>query len=285
MLHFREWDIAEFSMAKYVALAGRDDPPFRAIPVFPSRTFRHSSFYVSPNARIAGPKDLAGRRVGIPEWAQTAGVYARGYLQHQCGVSPSDIRWVQAGVNQAGRKEKVQLALPAGVAVESVSDRSLTAMLLAGEIDAMISAREPDAFLAGDARIVRIWPDYRPVEEAYYRETRIFPVMHVVVIKSATLDRNPWIAMNLFKAFEESKARSLRGLADLTTSRLPIPWSQTAVIEAQRVFGEDCWPYGAEANEHTLGAFLQYCCEQGITERKLEVSELFPQEFTKSVRV
>ena len=285
MLHFVEWDLAEFSMAKYVALAATAEPPFRAIPVFPSRMFRQSSFYVSTKAGISGPADLAGRRVGIPEWAQTAGVYARAYLQHQCGVPLSKIHWVQAGLGQAGRKEKVKVSLPPGVAIETVYDKSLTEMLLAGELDAVISAREPEAFLAGDPRIVRLWPDYRTVEEAYFRETGIFPIMHVVVIKSETLAAHPWIAMNLFKAFEEAKARSLRGLAAITTSRLPIPWSQTVVRDAQRVFGQDCWPYGVEPNRRTLAAFLQYCCEQGVTPRKLEVEELFPREFSKSVRV
>ncbi len=285
MLHFGEWDVAEFSMAKYVALVATGNPPFHAIPVFPSRTFRQSSVYVAASAGITEPKKLEGRRVGVPEWTQTAGVYARAYLQHQCGVALENIHWVQAGVNEAGRKEKVDLKLPAGVAIETVPDRSLTEMLLAGDLDAMISAREPSAFLAGDPRIARLWPDSRPIEEAYFRATGIFPIMHAIVIKSQTLDANPWIAMNLYKAFQEAKNISLRGLAAATTSRIPMPWSQHAFREAQAVFGADCWPYGIEPNRRTLDAFLQYCCEQGITSRKLQVAELFPREFSQVVRV
>src|SRR5579864_1781375 len=150
MLHFGEWDVAEFSMAKYVSLVSSGAPPFRAIPVFPSRMFRQSSFYVAASAGIVVPGDLVGRRVGIPEWTQTAGVYARAYLQHQCGVPLRDIHWVQSGVNEAGRKEKVDVSLPPGVVIERVDDRSLTEMLLSGQLDAIISAREPSAFLKGD---------------------------------------------------------------------------------------------------------------------------------------
>ena len=284
MVSFAEWDIAEFSMGKYVSLVGTGAPPFRAIPVFPSRVFRQSSFYVAPRVGIAGPSDLAGRRVGIPEWAQTAGIYARAYLQHQCAVQLRDIRWVQAGVNQAGRIEKVKLSLPSGVAIERISDRSLNDMLLAGDLDAIISAREPDGFVTHDPRIVRLWPDYRVLEEAYYRETGIFPIMHAIVIKAETLDRHPWIAMNLFKAFEEAKTNSLRNILRSTTSRIPIAWSHHAALEAQKIFGDDCWPYGIEPNRRTLEAFLQYCYEQGVTNREVRIEELFPRELGKFVK-
>ena len=285
MVKFAEWDVCEFSFAKYVSLLGAGSPAFRALPVFPSRVFRQSAFYVAPRAGIAAPCDLVGRRVGIPEWAQTAGVYARGYLQHQCDVPLDKIHWVQAGVNEPGRQEKVELALPGGVSIESVPDRALNDMLLAGEIDAMISAHEPRAFLAGDPRIARLWPDYRVVEEAYYRETLIFPIMHVVVIRSDKLEHFPWIARNLFKAFEEAKANSLHELVRLTTSRLPFAWAQYTALEAKRLFGEDYWPYGIEPNRPTLEAFLQYCHEQGVTQRRVQVEDLFSEELRDSFKV
>src|SRR6266849_730753 len=121
---FTEFDVAEFSMGKYVSLVATGEPPFRAIPVFPSRVFRQSAFYVSTREAFRDARGLVGRRVGIPEWAQTAGIYARAYLQHQCGVRLQDIRWVQAGVNEAGRAEKVKLSLPEGIAIEGIRDRS-----------------------------------------------------------------------------------------------------------------------------------------------------------------
>jgi 4,5-dihydroxyphthalate decarboxylase len=284
MLNFLEWDVSEFSMAKYVSLVAANKAPFRAIPVFPSRVFRQSAFYVASGSGIKEPTDLAGRRVGIPEWAQTAGVYARSYLQHQCGMQLKDIHWVQAGVNEAGRTEKVKLSLPSGVAIETVADRSLNDLLLAGEIDAIISAREPASFVKRDPRIARLWPDYRTVEEDYYKNTGIFPIMHAVVIKRETLEQHPWIAMNLFKVFEEAKKRSLQRLSSLVNSRVAIPWSHIAVERAQTLFGEDVWPYGIEANRCTLEAFTQFCFEQGVTDRRVPLSELFPPQLTKTYK-
>lgn len=285
MLRFTEWDVTEFSMAKYVALVAAGSPAFRAIPVFPSRMFRHSAIYVPTGTALAAGADLAGRRVGIPEWAQTAGIYVRAYLQHQCGVRLRDIHWVQAGVNQAGRMEKVLLSLPDGVKIEHVHDRSLNDMLLAGDLDAVISAREPSAFTAQDPRISRLWPDHHALEQAYYRETGIFPIMHVIVIKAATLERHPWIAMNLFTAFDQAKRNSLRLLSSALKSQVPIPWSQDIVAEARALFGEDFWPYGIEPNRRTLEAFLQYCHEQGVTNRDVEVAELFPRELDSFCKV
>jgi 4,5-dihydroxyphthalate decarboxylase len=284
-VHFAEFDVAEFSMGKYVSLVAAGDPPYVAIPVFPSRIFRQSAFYVATRAGIREAKDLAGRRVGIPEWAQTASIYARAYLQHQCGVPLRDVRWVQAGVNQAGRAEKVDLNLPEGVAIERVRDRSLNEMLLAGDLDAIVSAREPDAFVAADARIARLWPDTQALEEKYYRETGIFPIMHAILIKKTTLDRHPWIAMNLFTAFEQAKANAQRHLGRAVTSRVPFPGAYHAVAAAQRVFGQDPWPYGIEPNRRTLDAFLQFAHEQGVTRRRVQVEELFPRELSAFVKV
>jgi 4,5-dihydroxyphthalate decarboxylase len=278
---FGEWDVSEFSMAKYVSMVATGDPPFRAIPVFPSRVFRHSAVYLSKRANITRPSELAGKRVGIPEWSQTAGIYARACLQHQCGVALHDIHWVQAGVNQPGRIEKVNLFLPSKIGITQVRETTLNDMLLAGDLDAAISARPPAAFLAGDPRIVRLWPDYRAVEESYYRDTGIFPIMHAIVIKSAVLKEHPWIAMNLYKAFDEAKKHSLDVLPDSATARLPFAWAHDAFKRAQTVFGHDPWPYGIEPNRKTLEAFLQYSYEQGTTARKVGVEELFPREVGK----
>jgi 4,5-dihydroxyphthalate decarboxylase len=285
MFSFGEWDISEFSMAKYVSLVATGTAPFRAIPVFPSRVFRQSAFYVATGGPIRSPADLAGRRIGIPEWAQTAGVYARAFLQHQCGVPLADIHWVQAGVNQVGRSEKVMLSLPDGVKIERVHDRSLNELLLAGDLDGIISAREPAGSMARDPRIARLWPDYRSIEESYYRETGVFPIMHAIVVKNEIMSRHPWVAMNLLRAFEEAKTNSLRRISNIVNSSVAIPWAQEAYHRAQEVLGEDFWPYGIEANRRTLEAFLQYCGEQGVTHRTLSVEELFPREVTKAFSV
>ena len=285
MFNFVEWDVAEFSMAKYCSMVSSGTSPFRALPVFPSRVFRQSAIYVRTGSGLTRPEDMAGRRVGIPEWAQTAGVYARGFLQHQCGVQLKDVHWVQSGVNQAGRHEKVSLALPKGVEIEAVEDRSLNQMLLDGDLDAIITAREPAAFLNGDPRINRMWPDYRSIEESYFNETGVFPIMHAVVVKNETLAQHPWIAMNLFRAFEEAKNNSLRRLASIVNSRIAIPWSHVAYDKARKVLGQDLWPYGIEPNRRTLETFLQYCEEQGVTQRSISVEELFPREVGQFFKV
>jgi 4,5-dihydroxyphthalate decarboxylase len=285
MFSFQEWDIAEFSFAKYVSLVATQDAPFKALPVFPSRVFRQSAFYVAADRGIRAPEDLAGRRIGVPEWAQTAGVYARAILQHQYGMNLANISWVQAGVNEAGRVEKVISSLPGGVQVEQVRDRSLNAMLLAGELDGIISAREPASFAAGDPRIVRLWPDYRSAEEEYYRETGIFPIMHVIVVRNEILERYPWAAMNLLRAFEEAKQNSLDRLATIVNSPVALPWSYDSFYRAQAIFGEELWPYGIDANRHTLQSFLSYCHEQGVIQQPLSVDKLFPTEVSKSFKV
>ena len=281
----REFDVSEMSFAKIVSLASQDDTGFVPLPVFVSRAFRHSSIYVRADAGIAAPGDLAGRRVGLPEWAQTAAVYSRGLLAHEYGVDLASIEWHQAGVNDAGRKEKVKLALPRGLNLTVVPDRSLSEMLLDGQLDAVLSARPPAPFLAGDDRIRRLFPDSRAVEEAYVRKTGIFPIMHVVAIRRALYDANPWLAMNLYKAFDEAKARSVARAADITASFYPLPWTAQIVQSARALFGDDIWPYGIGPNRTTLDAFLQYAFEQGVCHRLLTPETLFPQEVQTRYKV
>jgi len=281
---FREWEVSEMSMGKYVSLRSQDDTSLSAIPVFPSRVFRHSSIYVRRDGPVRVPADLKGRKVGVPEWAQTAAVYSRGALIHQYGVALQDIDWVQAGVNQPGRAEKVRLNLPAGTRYTAVPDKSLDAMLLAGELDAVLTAHPPDSFEHGDPRIVRLFPDYRTVEEAYWRDTGIFPIMHVVAIRSDVLARHPWVAMNLFNAFEAAKQRCVARALEVTATRFPVPWIYDLAAKAQAQFGE-LFPYGVEPNRVTLEAFLQYAFEQGVCHRRLAVDELFPEALAARFKV
>lgn len=281
-LKFREWDVSEISFAKYVSLISQDDRSMMAIPVFPSRAFRLSSFYVHRDGSVKRPEDLAGRRVGIPEWAQTAAVYTRGYLMHQIGIPLQDIEWYQAGVNEPGRGEKVALKVPQGVRCTPVPDRSLTDLLLAGDLDAVLSARPPKHFLSGNGEIVRLFPDFMPAEEDYWRNTAIFPIMHVIVIRAHILESYPWVAMNLFKAFEEAKRRSIERALDISASRFPIPWGVEYANRAVNIFGPDYWPYGIEPNRITLEAFLQYAYEQGVCHRYLKPEDLFPKTVQSS---
>ena len=281
----REWDVSEMSFGKFIGFAAQGNSPFVGIPVFPSRVFRHSAFYARVGRGIAAPKDLEGKRVGIPEWAQTAGIYARGFLSESAGVDLKKIHWVQAGMNQAGREEKVEFTLPAGIAYEQRRDTSLSAMLASGEIDAAISARVPDAFTAGAGKIVRLFPDYRRAELDYYRATGIYPIMHVIAIRRAVFERYPWVAMNLFKAFDEAKQRSQERIRDLTASRIPVPWAASIADEFAKDFGDDPFPYGLEGNRKTLDAFCRFAHAQGVTATRLAPDDLFPKEVRASVRV
>jgi 4,5-dihydroxyphthalate decarboxylase len=284
-LKFRDWDVSELSFAKYVSLVSQPDCDITAIPVFPSRMFRQSSFYV----REDGPtsiEELRGLTVGIPEWAQTASVYSRGYLTETVGIPLTEINWVQAGVNQPGRREKVTLRIPGGVKYRSEPTKSLNDMLISGELDAVMTAHAPHAFEEGDPRIRRVLTDYQPAEYAYWQQTKIFPIMHVIAIKKSVLEKNPWVAMNLLKAFEEAKARSVERLFDITASRFPLPWSRVFAGNISALFGADgYWPYGVEGNRTTISAFLRFAFDQGVTHKPLEVEDLFPERVQSSFKV
>jgi 4,5-dihydroxyphthalate decarboxylase len=282
---FREWDVSEMSFGKYISLVSQGDDTLVAIPVFPSRVFRHSGFYVRAEAGITEPVQLAGKRVGLPEWAQTAAVYMRGLIRHEYGVDLASIAWKQAGVNEPGRVEKVKLALPPGFRLEVVSDKSLSQMLLSGELDAALSARPPAPFAAGDKRIRRLFPDYRPLEQAYWKKTGIFPIMHVIVLRREVYAKQRWVATNLMKAFEIAKNRSIARALDITASHYPVPWVPDYAALSRERFGDDIWPYGIEANRVTLEAFAQYAFEQGVSHRKVPIEELFAPEVQSRFKV
>jgi len=281
---FREFDASELSCGKYASLISQGDESLTAIPVFPLRMPRHSSIYIRRDGPVQKPADLAGRRVGIPEWAQTASVYTRGLLAHQYGLDMASIEWFQAGVNQTRRAEKVKLKLPAGIRLKPVPEKSLSEMLVSGEIDAAFTAHPPNCFLENHPNIRRLFENFVEVEKRYVRETGIFPIMHIVAIGKDLLDRHPWVVMNLFTAFEEAKNRSL-ARALFVGSRYPIPWSYEYAREAQDLIGKDFWPYGIDANRTTLNAFLQYAHEQGVCHRRLEPEELFAPQVQKRFRV
>ena len=282
---FREWDVSEMSMGKYISLISQDDDTITGIPVFPSRVFRQSSLFVLADSPIKTAADLAGKRIGIPEWAQTASIYTRGWMVHQIGVPLQDVEWIQAGVSQPGRVEKVALKLPDGVRYRPEPERSLTEMLLAGDIDAVMAAHPPEPFERGEPGIVQLYPNYREVEEAYYRETGIFPIMHVIAIRGDVFRANRWIAGNLMKAFEIAKNNSMARALEFTATRFPFAWCYEAAGKARELFGEDFFPYGIEANRTTLDAFLQYGFEQGVCHRRLQPEDLFPEEVQAEFKV
>jgi 4,5-dihydroxyphthalate decarboxylase len=269
---FREWEVSELSLAKYCALRSRGDDSLYGIPVFPSRVFRHSAFFVRPDGPVDDPRAL--RRIGIPEWTVTATVYGRGILEHEYGVALRDVTWVQGGVNEPGRIETLAVELPDGVRVEREAERSLNDLLLAGEVDAILAPHPPWGF--GDGSLVRLFSDAPAVEAAAYERTGVFPIMHLVVLRRDVHEAHPWIAANLVKAFAEARDRSVARALDPNASRFPLVWPLHRPVE---------WPYGVEPNRTTLETFLRYAFEQGVCERPLEPEELFDEAVRVGFRV
>jgi 4,5-dihydroxyphthalate decarboxylase len=280
----REWDVAELSFAKFMAQVTRKDSDIIGLPVICSRLFRFSSFYVNKRSKIRTAKDLKGKRVGSPEWAHTAAVYMRGWLKDVHGVKLQDIHWYQAGANEPGRIEKVELDLPKGLKLTRVPDNSLSEMLAAGEIDCALIARPPDCFRTGHKDVVRLFPEFLEMEENYYGKTGVWPIMHIIAVQKRVLDENPWAARNLYNAFLESKRRSVERLMDPAVSRYPMPWLPTYARRMSELFG-DPFPYGIEENRLTFEQFLRYTHEQGIAHRHVKPEDIFSKGIMTSVRV
>jgi 4,5-dihydroxyphthalate decarboxylase len=286
-MSFHEWEVSEASFGNFCASLSQDNPLAIALPVFTSRVFRHSALYVREGSDIKSPSDLKGRKVGIPQWSQTATIYVRGYLSHDCGVPLESVEWIQAGINDPGRQETAQIQLPPGIRLSSRPDRALGEMLSKGELDAIISARPPKMFSAGGFGLCRLFPNYQEEEERYFKKTGIFPIMHLVVLRRDSYEANRWIARSLFEAFDASKRSALRKLDDQGYSYIPSAWGQHQIArENGMLFGKnDPWPYGVEANRKTLEAFVTYCHEQGVTKRHLSIDELFPKELGIKIRI
>ena len=281
----REWEVSELSFAKFIAQVTRADSDIVGLPVVCSRLFRFSSFYVNKNSKIRTAADLEGKKIGSPEWAHSAAVYMRGWMHNDVGVKLTDVHWYQAGANAPGRIEKVELNLPKGLQLTRVADKSLSQMLASGEIDCAIIARPPTCFLEGHPDVVRLFPDYLEMEEAYYAKTKIWPIMHIIAVQKHVLDANPWVARNLLNAFQESKRRSLERLLDPAVSRYPLAWLPTYARKMRDMFDGDPFPYGIEENRATWEQMLLYCHQQGIAHRHAEPEELFPKGVMTSVVV
>ena len=282
---FREWDVSELSLAKYCSLRAAGDETLVAIPAFTSRSFRHSAIFIRSDGPLDDPAALAGARIGVPEWSQTATVYARGLLAHEYGVALENVSWVQAGTNEPGRTEGVVVSVPAGVSLTAMPEHTLNELLLAGELDAVIAAHPPEEFERGGGRIVRLFSDHRTVEERYYQQTGVFPIMHVVALRAELHARHPWVAMNLLSALAAAKARSVERALDVNAPSFPVPWGPANAQRAKELVGEDFWPYGIESNRRTLEAFLGYAHEQGVCARALEPEELFVPEAREAFKI
>ncbi|MGQ0568380.1 MAG: ABC transporter substrate-binding protein, partial [Armatimonadota bacterium] len=268
------FDASEMSCAHYLSHRSRGEFPFVALPVFPSRMFRHGYIFVNTSAGIRGPKDLEGKRVGVPEYSQTAAVWVRGLLQHEFDVKLETIRWYSGGVNAVDRPDVLVNRPDANVSIARVRDRPLNDLLVTGEIDALIGARRPSAF-GRDPRVQRLFPDYRQMEREYYQRTGIFPIMHTVVIREDIYGQHPWVADSLYKAFVQAKEWCFAQMKFSSALRYTLPWLHADLDEMSEVFGADPWPYGVEANRTTLQTLGDYLVEQRLVGKPLTIDEFF----------
>jgi 4,5-dihydroxyphthalate decarboxylase len=286
MLRHREFDAAEMSLSSYVVSLFTPDPPFVAIPIFPSRVFRHSSIYVHAGSGIREPKDLIGRKVGSPEYQMTAPVWIRGILSDEYGVPVNGVSYVTGGEEEPGRSEKLKLSLPPDIRVEPIGpDKTLSSMLAAGEIDALYTARMPSTFADGSGRVKRLFEDFAAVERDYFRRTRIFPIMHTVVIRRDVYERDPWVAQSLAKALAASQRDTYQDLSQTAALKTMLPWLMAHVEETRREMGDDFWPYGFARNRETLATFLRYSHEQGLAKARLEPEQLFAPQTLESFKI
>ena len=286
MLRNREFDVSEMSLSSYTLSLFHEDPPFIAIPVFPSRFFRHSSIYVHAGSGIHEPKDLIGKRIGNPEYQMTAPVWIRGTMSDEYGVPVNSVTYLSGGEEQPGREEKIALSLPAEIRAEAIPrTRTLSAMIESGEIDALYTARAPSTYRGGNGNVRRLFSGYRAVEQDYYRKTGIFPIMHVIVIRRAIYEKHPWVAQSLFKAFLAAQKEAYEALHETAALRIMLPWAVHEAEETERLMGTDYWSYGLEPNVKVLNTFLRYSFEQGLSRHQLNARELFAPETLESFRI
>lgn len=270
MLQFKEFDASEMSLSNYTTLVSGGASPFIAIPVFPSRVFRHGYFFINSDKGIRSPADLAGKRGGVPEYSMTAAVYMRGLLEHEYGVKPSQVEWVQ------GRADRLRHKLPTNVHLtQAQAGTELGDLLERGEIDFLMTANNPLSFRRGAPNVRRLFPDYRKLEQDYYRRTKIYPIMHTVVIRRELLERDPWVALSLYKALSAAKEQCYRLLKETGSPKASFAWLQPLIEEEQAIIGPDWYPYGIEPNRASIEALLQYTHEQGLSERRLAIEDLF----------
>jgi 4,5-dihydroxyphthalate decarboxylase len=263
-----EFDVCEFSLATYLMIHDQGVLPVTAIPAFPHRRFRHGFVFVNSAAGIREPGQLTGRRIGIRNWATTAGVWARGLLADDYGVDLKSITWV------AQDEEDVPLEHAGDYRIERASHgQTVTAMLETGELDALIYPELPRAVLAGDARIRPLFADARQAEIAWFERTRIFPIMHTVLVRQAIVEAHPWVARNLLTAFQQSKDRAFEAMRD--PRRVSLAWFREAFEEQRRILGDDPWAYAFEPNRHALETMIRYAHEQGMIARRFPPEDLF----------
>jgi 4,5-dihydroxyphthalate decarboxylase len=273
---FQEFDVSELSFSSYIRTVAAGTSAYIGIPAFVSRIFRHSGIYIRTDAGIRIPADLKGKRVGLPEYQITAVVWMRGMMQHEYGVLPTDIHWRNGGQEQPGRQERTPLKPIPGLDLKPLGpDETLVGLLRTGELDALFTARAPSSYLAGEPHIARLFPDTRAAEQAYFKKTGLFPIMHLVGMRKSLVAQYPWLPVSVYKAFCEAKVLAMTDLTDVNALMVTLPWLEAETKETMATMGADFWKYGVHENMREIEALTQYLHEQGLVDRKVKVDELF----------
>jgi 4,5-dihydroxyphthalate decarboxylase len=276
MIKTQAFDVSEMSLSSYVSLRTRGEFPFVALPVFPSRVFRHGNIFINRDAGIARPQDLQGKRVGTFGYRQTASVWIRGILSDEYGVEPGSMHWVEGGLDTPWQADSGRDANPLpGIRYEPAPEQTtLSDMLARGEIDALIGARIPPS-LGRSPDVARLFPNYREVERDYFKRTGIFPIMHTLVMREELYRSKPWVGVSLYKALVSSKDLALREMRFSGAMRYMLPWLYDEIEEIDALFGGDPMPYGLEPNRKTLETFARYLVAQGFVQPPVKIDELF----------
>jgi 4,5-dihydroxyphthalate decarboxylase len=266
MLNHGEFDVSEMSLSSYTILRSEGDTRFIAIPVFPSRAFRHSAVYLRAESKIETPQDLKGKRIGVADYQMTAAVWVRGFLKSEYDVAPEDVTWV------IGRPVRT-IKPPSGIRIEAMpAETTLEAMLERGEIDALASVMIPKAL---GSTMRRLFREPRQVERAYYEKTGIFPIMHTFVLKTSLYEKNPWLAVSFYRAFSRARDIAYRTMYDTDALTVSLPWVIDEVEETRKILGPQIWDYSIEGSRPTLEALVSHLDEQRLTRRRMNVEELF----------
>jgi 4,5-dihydroxyphthalate decarboxylase len=275
-LRDKAFDITELSMASHIVTTARGDSAYIGVPVFPSRAFRHSGVFVRAGAGISRAEDLRGRRVGLPEYQQTAAMWMRGILADQHGVKPEEVEWVVGSQEVAGGTERVAIQLPDRIKMRRIGPQeTLNGLLLSGDLDALITPRPPSSFLDGSGRVARLWPDYATAEKDYFRATGFFPIMHCISVRRELAEAHPWLPLELFRAFSAAKAIAVDEVQRNNFLRVSLPWIAAHYEETAALMGPDPWLYGLSTNRRELQAMVDYSAADGLCAAAFDARQLF----------
>ena len=275
-LRDRAFAVTELSMSSHIVTTARGDAPYVGVPVFPSRAFRHESIYIRMDRGIRSAADLAGRRIGVPEYQQTAALWVRGMLRDQYGVDTAGIAWRNGGLEAPGAGERVPLSLPPGLDVGPIgAGETLNALLAEGALDAIISPRAPSCFLDRNAPVGRLWPDSRAEEEAYFDATGFFPIMHCLAVRKDVAEAHPWLPAALFRAFAQAKAMALADLRPSNVLKVSLPWITAEAAAQTARMGGDPWPYGFARNRAEIATMIGYAVADGLAATPIPPEALF----------